>query len=78
MANEHESMKPGEVVTITGSGFKSSQKNTVNITTASGEVVSATVTFTSDTAATFVMPDGAGLSLTEHLKDRDKFTHVIH
>ena len=56
--------KPGEVVTITGSGFKSSQKNSVNITTPSGDVVSAPVTVTSDTAATFVMPEGAGLGLT--------------
>lgn len=53
--------KPGETVTLTGVGFKSSQKNVVKITTASGTVVTASATVLSDTAATFVMPDGAGL-----------------
>ena len=56
--------KPGETVTLSGVGFKSSQKNVVKITTASGSVVTAQATVLSDTAATFVMPDGAGLGLT--------------
>ncbi len=56
--------KPGETVTLTGVGFKSSQKNVVKITTASGTVVTASATVLSDTAATFVMPTGAGLGLT--------------
>jgi hypothetical protein len=56
--------KPGETVSLSGVGFKSSQKNVVKITTASGSVVTASATVLSDTAATFVMPTGAGLGLT--------------
>ena len=58
------SAKPGQVVTITGSGFNASQKNMVKITTASGGLVTAPVTVTSATEATFMMPEGAGLGLT--------------
>ncbi len=56
--------KPGDIVSLTGTGFSARQKNLVKITTASGNEVRAPVTVTSDTAATFVMPEGAGLGLT--------------
>ena len=56
--------KPGETVSLNGVGFTSSQTNVVKITTAGGTVVTAPVTVISDTAATFVMPVGAGLGLT--------------
>jgi hypothetical protein len=56
---------PGDVVTIAGSGFKSNrQKNFVKITNPSGDEVTAPATVTSDTEATFVMPEGVGLGLT--------------
>ena len=55
--------KPGDTVSLLGSGFKSGQKNFVKFTTVSGEVISAPVTVVSETEATFVMPDGVGLGL---------------
>jgi hypothetical protein len=56
---------PGDVVTITGSDFKSNrQKNFVKITNSRGDEVTAPATVTSDTEATFVMPEGVGLGLT--------------
>jgi hypothetical protein len=56
--------KPGDIVSLTGTGFSSRQKNLVKITTARGEEVTAPVTVTSETTATFVMPEGTGLGLT--------------
>ena len=56
--------KPGDTVSLTGTGFYTKQKNLVKFTTASGDTVSAPVTVTSDTAASFTMPEGVGLGLT--------------
>ncbi len=55
---------PGDIVSVTGTGFKSGQENLVKITAASGDEVTVPVTVISDSAATFVMPEGAGLGLT--------------
>jgi hypothetical protein len=54
---------PGDLVTLTGTGFKSGQKNFVRFTKGDGEVISAPVSVLSDTSATFVMPEGLGLGV---------------
>jgi hypothetical protein len=56
--------KPGETVLLSGSGFKKTQKNIIKITTPGGDVVAAPLMVTSDTTASFVMPEGVGLGLT--------------
>ncbi len=56
--------KPGDIVTLTGSGFNSTVKNQVRITKANGDSVTAPVAVTNEQSANFIMPDGAGLGLT--------------